>query len=117
MIREKEAVLKIMFLIIIKTTAESAQMNLQRWIMLSYLWGFRFVFDQYSSFLSRADTVYEDMKQRYGSQGCYLLKINTRTFSAEDVDQIPDPWSQYLHKNNLHNQVNTVASSPCNDWP
>ncbi|XP_041791493.1 trafficking protein particle complex subunit 8 [Chelmon rostratus] len=52
----------------------------------------------------RADTVYEDMKQRYGSQGCYLLKINTRTFSAEDVDQIPDPWSQYLHKNNLHNQ-------------
>ncbi|XP_070816487.1 trafficking protein particle complex subunit 8 [Chaetodon trifascialis] len=52
----------------------------------------------------RADTMYEDMKQRYGSQGCYLLKINTRTFSAEDDDQIPDPWSQYLHKNNLHNQ-------------
>ncbi|XP_076583417.1 trafficking protein particle complex subunit 8 isoform X2 [Chaetodon auriga] len=52
----------------------------------------------------RADMMYEDMKQRYGSQGCYLLKINTRTFSAEDDDQIPDPWSQYLHKNNLHNQ-------------
>ncbi|KAM3619618.1 uncharacterized protein V6R79_010941 [Siganus canaliculatus] len=52
----------------------------------------------------RADTVYEDMKQRYGSQGCYLLKINSRTFSAEDDEQIPDPWSQYLHKNNPHSQ-------------
>lgn len=76
-----------------------------------------FVFDQRSSFLSRADTVYEDMKQRYGSQGCYLLKINSRTLSAEEDEQIPDPWSQYLHKNNLHNQVSTVTSSTCSDWP
>ncbi|CAI5636757.1 unnamed protein product [Oreochromis niloticus] len=52
----------------------------------------------------RADLVYEDMKQRYGSQGCYLLKMNSRTFSANVDEQIPDPWSQYLHKNNLHNQ-------------
>ncbi|XP_067454174.1 trafficking protein particle complex subunit 8 isoform X1 [Thunnus thynnus] len=52
----------------------------------------------------RADTVYEDMKQRYGPQGCYLLKMNSRTFSAEEDEQIPDPWSQYLHRNNLHNQ-------------
>lgn len=54
--------------------------------------------------------VYEDMKQRYGSQGCYLLKINTRTISAEDGEQIPDPWSQYLHRNYLSNQVSPVAS-------
>uniref|UniRef100_A0A8D3DNY4 Trafficking protein particle complex 8 n=1 Tax=Scophthalmus maximus TaxID=52904 RepID=A0A8D3DNY4_SCOMX len=59
----------------------------------------------------RADTVYEDMKQRYGSQGCYLLKMNSHTFSTEDDEQIPDPWSQYLHKNNLHSQVrNTVCT-------
>uniref|UniRef100_UPI0037E7F677 trafficking protein particle complex subunit 8 isoform X2 n=1 Tax=Semicossyphus pulcher TaxID=241346 RepID=UPI0037E7F677 len=66
----------------------------------------------------RAETVYEDMKQRYGSQGCYLLKINSRTLSAEVDEQIPDPWSQYLHRSNLHNQdtledvaptVNSVA--------
>ena len=49
------------------------------------------VFDQYSSVLSRADSVYEDMKQRYGHQGCYLLKMNSRTFSAEEDEQIPDP--------------------------
>uniref|UniRef100_A0AAX7T8H8 Trafficking protein particle complex 8 n=1 Tax=Astatotilapia calliptera TaxID=8154 RepID=A0AAX7T8H8_ASTCA len=59
----------------------------------------------------RADVVYEDMKQKYGSQGCYLLKMNSRTFSANVDEQIPDPWSQYLHKNNLHNQVNIANSS------
>ncbi|XP_058494315.1 trafficking protein particle complex subunit 8 isoform X2 [Solea solea] len=52
----------------------------------------------------KADTVYEDMKQRYGSQGCYLLKMNSRTNSSEEDEQIPDPWSQYLHRNNLHSQ-------------
>uniref|UniRef100_A0A3B4XN31 Trafficking protein particle complex subunit 8 n=1 Tax=Seriola lalandi dorsalis TaxID=1841481 RepID=A0A3B4XN31_SERLL len=59
----------------------------------------------------RADVVYEDMKQRYGPQGCYLLKMNSRTSSAEEDEQIPDPWSQYLHRNNLQNQVSAVASS------
>ncbi|XP_029285270.1 trafficking protein particle complex subunit 8 isoform X2 [Cottoperca gobio] len=52
----------------------------------------------------RADSVYEDMKQRYGHQGCYLLKVNSRTFSAEEDEQIPDPWSQYLHRNTVQNQ-------------
>uniref|UniRef100_A0A3P9HJ53 Trafficking protein particle complex 8 n=1 Tax=Oryzias latipes TaxID=8090 RepID=A0A3P9HJ53_ORYLA len=59
----------------------------------------------------RAETVYEDMKQRYGSQGCYLLKINSRAVSAEEDEQIPDPWSQYLHKNNLRYQVSLVIGS------
>uniref|UniRef100_A0A8C8EUZ2 Trafficking protein particle complex 8 n=1 Tax=Oncorhynchus tshawytscha TaxID=74940 RepID=A0A8C8EUZ2_ONCTS len=49
----------------------------------------------------RADSVYEDMKQRYGSQGCYLLKINSRTAAAGTDEQIPDPWSQYLNKSSL----------------
>lgn len=74
-----------------------------------------FLYDQCALFLSRADVVYEDMKQRYGSQGCHLLKMNTRSFSAEEDEQIPDPWSQYLQKNILHTQVRTVASSTCID--
>uniref|UniRef100_A0A8C7SYK2 Trafficking protein particle complex 8 n=1 Tax=Oncorhynchus mykiss TaxID=8022 RepID=A0A8C7SYK2_ONCMY len=56
----------------------------------------------------RADSVYEDMKQRYGSQGCYLLKINSRTAAAGTDEQIPDPWSQYLNKSSLQNH-----HSPC----
>uniref|UniRef100_A0A665T8C6 Trafficking protein particle complex 8 n=1 Tax=Echeneis naucrates TaxID=173247 RepID=A0A665T8C6_ECHNA len=51
------------------------------------------------------NVLYEDMKQRYGAQGCYLLKINSRASSTAEDEQIPDPWSQYLHRNNLQNQV------------
>ncbi|KAM8874029.1 trafficking protein particle complex subunit 8 isoform 2-T2 [Spinachia spinachia] len=58
----------------------------------------------------RADSVYEDMKQRYGHQGCYLLKVNSRSFSAEDDEQMPDPWSQYLHRSNLENQEEEDAA-------
>lgn len=76
-----------------------------------------FLYEQCALFLSRADAVYEDMKQRYGSQGCYLLKMNTRSFSAEGDEQIPDPWSQYLQRNILHTQVRTAASSTCINWP
>ncbi|XP_035380054.1 trafficking protein particle complex subunit 8 isoform X1 [Electrophorus electricus] len=46
----------------------------------------------------RADSVYEDMKQRYGTQCCYLLKINSRAAAAGPAEQMPDPWSQYLQK-------------------
>ncbi|XP_051730753.1 trafficking protein particle complex subunit 8 isoform X4 [Ctenopharyngodon idella] len=51
----------------------------------------------------RADSAYEDMKQRYGTQGCYLLKINSRSGSTGADEQMPDPWSQYLHKTSMHN--------------
>ncbi|MFT7809625.1 trafficking protein particle complex subunit 8 isoform X3 [Arapaima gigas] len=53
----------------------------------------------------RAESIYEDMKQRYGTQGCYLLKINSRTSAQSSDEQIPDPWSQYLNKSNVQNQV------------
>ncbi|XP_067086412.1 trafficking protein particle complex subunit 8 isoform X2 [Osmerus mordax] len=52
----------------------------------------------------RADSVYEDMKQRYGPTGCYLLKVNSRRATAGADEQIPDPWSQYLHKSSLLSQ-------------
>ncbi|KAM4028317.1 trafficking protein particle complex subunit 8 isoform 2-T2 [Anomaloglossus baeobatrachus] len=52
----------------------------------------------------RADSIYEEMIQRYGTQGCYLLKINSRASSKEADEQIPDPWSQYIQKNSIHSQ-------------
>ncbi|XP_051953858.1 trafficking protein particle complex subunit 8-like isoform X2 [Xyrauchen texanus] len=51
----------------------------------------------------RVDSVYEEMKQRYGTQGCYLLKINSRSDATSSDEQMPDPWSQYLHKTSIHN--------------
>ncbi|XP_051511754.1 trafficking protein particle complex subunit 8-like isoform X2 [Myxocyprinus asiaticus] len=51
----------------------------------------------------RVDSVYEEMKQRYSTQGCYLLKINSRSDATSSDEQMPDPWSQYLHKTSIHN--------------
>ncbi|XP_059369033.1 trafficking protein particle complex subunit 8-like isoform X2 [Carassius carassius] len=62
----------------------------------------------------RADSVYEDMKQRYGTQGCYLLKINSRSGSTGADEQMPDPWSQYLHKSSIHNPEIYEESAVCN---
>lgn len=59
----------------------------------------------------RADSAYEDMKQRYGTQGCYLLKINSRSGSTGADEQMPDPWSQYLHKTSMHNPVSASATT------
>lgn len=53
--------------------------------------------------------MYEDMKQRYGPQGCYLLKINSRSDATGADEQMPDPWSQYLHKTSIHNPVSTTS--------
>ncbi|KAI2651856.1 Trafficking protein particle complex subunit 8 [Labeo rohita] len=49
----------------------------------------------------RADSVYEDMKQRYGTQGCYLLKINSRSGSTGADEQMPDPWMTNAVENNI----------------
>lgn len=60
-------------------------------------------------FVFRAEVDYEDIKQRYGSQVCYLLKINSRTSAPEDGEQIPDPWSKYLLRNDVSHQVSATC--------
>uniref|UniRef100_A0A8C6QZ68 Trafficking protein particle complex 8 n=2 Tax=Nannospalax galili TaxID=1026970 RepID=A0A8C6QZ68_NANGA len=60
----------------------------------------------------RAESIYEEMKQKYGTQGCYLLKINSRTPNRASDEQIPDPWSQYLQKNSIQTQ-DSYEDGPC----
>ncbi|XP_023365983.1 trafficking protein particle complex subunit 8 isoform X4 [Otolemur garnettii] len=60
----------------------------------------------------RAESIYEEMKQKYGTQGCYLLKINSRASNRASDEQIPDPWSQYLQKNSIQNQ-DSYEDGPC----
>ncbi|XP_027035371.2 trafficking protein particle complex subunit 8 isoform X1 [Tachysurus fulvidraco] len=69
----------------------------------------------------RADSIYEDMKQRYGTQCCYLLKINSGTGAARPDEQMPDPWSQYLQKSPIYSSeqyeeavVNNVGENNIN---
>ncbi|XP_021562317.1 trafficking protein particle complex subunit 8 isoform X4 [Carlito syrichta] len=60
----------------------------------------------------RAESIYEEMKQKYGTQGCYLLKINSRASNRASDEQIPDPWSQYLQKSSIQNQE-SYEDGPC----
>uniref|UniRef100_A0A4W3GDD7 Trafficking protein particle complex subunit 8 n=1 Tax=Callorhinchus milii TaxID=7868 RepID=A0A4W3GDD7_CALMI len=59
----------------------------------------------------RAESTYEEIKQRYGSQGCYLLKFNSRTPLGGSDEQIPDPWSQYLNRSNLQNGPTSLVTN------
>ncbi|XP_072267380.1 trafficking protein particle complex subunit 8 [Pyxicephalus adspersus] len=78
--------------------------NYPKWFTPNTLKYYVLLHDVSCSDEKRADTIYEEMIQRYGTQGCYLLKINSRTSGKGTDEQIPDPWSQYIQKNNMHYQ-------------
>uniref|UniRef100_A0A5F9DFB3 Trafficking protein particle complex subunit 8 n=1 Tax=Oryctolagus cuniculus TaxID=9986 RepID=A0A5F9DFB3_RABIT len=75
-----------------------------KWFIPNTLKYYVLLHDVSSGDEQRAESIYEDMKQKYGTQGCYLLKINSRTSNQASDEQIPDPWSQYLQKNSIQNQ-------------
>ncbi|XP_004579627.2 trafficking protein particle complex subunit 8 isoform X2 [Ochotona princeps] len=75
-----------------------------KWFIPNTLKYYVLLHDVSSGDEQRAELIYEEMKQKYGTQGCYLLKINSRTSNQASDEQIPDPWSQYLQKNSIQNQ-------------
>lgn len=58
----------------------------------------------------RAEAVYQSMKSTFGGQNCHLLHINSRSLhTAESMHtDLPDPWSQFLNKNN--SEANSVST-------
>ncbi|XP_018410817.1 PREDICTED: trafficking protein particle complex subunit 8 isoform X2 [Nanorana parkeri] len=78
--------------------------NYPKWFTPNTLKYYVLLHDVSSGDEKRADTIYEEMIQRYGTQGCYLLKINSRMSVKGTDEQIPDPWSQYIQKNSMHYQ-------------
>ncbi|XP_054714525.1 trafficking protein particle complex subunit 8-like [Uloborus diversus] len=89
-------------------------------------WFFSFIFTYYlllhdvsSEDLGKAEAVYQSMKSSYGSSSCHLLQINSATPSAQNANSsddnnatiMPDPWSQFLLKFNVQNElsVNSMA--------
>ncbi|CAN0158456.1 unnamed protein product [Lampetra planeri] len=69
-----------------------------KWLSPNTLKYYVLVHDMATGDERRAESVYESMKQLYGSQACHLLKINSRQPSRDGEEQIPDPWSQYLNR-------------------
>ncbi|XP_031431148.1 trafficking protein particle complex subunit 8 isoform X2 [Clupea harengus] len=83
-----------------------------RWFIPNTLKYYVLLHDMSDGDEQRAESVYEDMKQRYGSQVCYLLKINSRQGGAVgSEEQIPDPWSQYLQKTHPQEVFDDNAST------
>uniref|UniRef100_A0A8C2YA37 Trafficking protein particle complex subunit 8 n=1 Tax=Coturnix japonica TaxID=93934 RepID=A0A8C2YA37_COTJA len=82
----------------------SSEYSYPKWFIPNTLKYYVLLHDVSSGEEQRADSIYEEMKQRYGTQGCYLLKINSRVSNRGTDEQIPDPWSQYLQKNSIQNQ-------------
>ncbi|XP_062858255.1 trafficking protein particle complex subunit 8 isoform X2 [Trichomycterus rosablanca] len=80
----------------------NGEYNYPKWFIPNTLKYYVLLHDISEGDEKRADTIYEDMKQRYGTQCCYLLKINSRTDAPGPDEQMPDPWSQYLNKNHIH---------------
>lgn len=45
----------------------------------------------------KVETIFETMKSTYGSNHCFLLKINSRPpGQIDEASHLPDPWSQFL---------------------
>ncbi|KAF4803267.1 Trafficking protein particle complex subunit 8 [Turdus rufiventris] len=82
----------------------SSEYSYPKWFIPNTLKYYVLLHDVSTGEEQRADSIYEEMKQRYGTQGCYLLKINSRVSNRGADEQIPDPWSQYLQKNSIQNQ-------------
>ncbi|KAH0500280.1 Trafficking protein particle complex subunit 8 [Microtus ochrogaster] len=76
-----------------------------KWFIPNTLKYYVLLHDVTSGDEQRAESIYEEMKQKYGTQGCYLLKINSRAPNRASDEQIPDPWSQYLQKNSIQHQL------------
>ncbi|EGW04823.1 Protein TRS85-like, partial [Cricetulus griseus] len=83
-----------------------------KWFIPNTLKYYVLLHDVTSGDEQRAESIYEEMKQKYGTQGCYLLKINSRAPNRTSDEQIPDPWSQYLQKNSIQNQE-SYEDGPC----
>ncbi|KAK7811172.1 hypothetical protein U0070_004715 [Myodes glareolus] len=83
-----------------------------KWFIPNTLKYYVLLHDVTSGDEQRAESIYEEMKQKYGTQGCYLLKINSRAPNRASDEQIPDPWSQYLQKNSIQHQE-SYEDGPC----
>nr|XP_042908090.1 trafficking protein particle complex subunit 8 isoform X2 [Parasteatoda tepidariorum] len=90
-----------------------------RWFFTQVLTYYLLVHDVSSEDLAKAEAVYQSMKSSFGSTSCHLLQINSTTGAVqsathdrESSDNMPDPWSQFLPKYYVQNNIssNTQAS-------
>ncbi|KAG8191463.1 hypothetical protein JTE90_020712 [Oedothorax gibbosus] len=94
-----------------------------RWFFSNAYIYYLLLHDVSSEDLAKAEAVYQSMKSSFGSAACHLLQINSNSDSSQNSNHIqdsndgamPDPWSQFLPKyyiqNNISNSHNIEENS------
>lgn len=76
--------------------------KLPKWFCPNILKYYVLLHDVVEGEQAKAETVYQNMKTTFGAHLCHLLQINSRSVQTAETlknDQnMPDPWSQFLHR-------------------
>ncbi|XP_026473845.1 trafficking protein particle complex subunit 8 isoform X2 [Ctenocephalides felis] len=83
--------------------------KLPKWFSTNILRIYVLIHDKTDGEEEKAQRHFENMKQSYGVNQCFLLQINSRPFGQELNAHLPDPWNQFLTKR-VDGQVNDTGS-------
>ncbi|KAL0128427.1 hypothetical protein PUN28_003599 [Cardiocondyla obscurior] len=87
--------------------------RLPKWFNNNALRYYILVHDAFQDDRNKAETVFTDMKNIYGTNNCFLLQMNSRPPGlSDDNTHLPDPWSQFLTK---HSEL--IGNSEQNSSP
>ncbi|XP_058792250.1 trafficking protein particle complex subunit 8 [Phymastichus coffea] len=82
-----------------------AQLNLSmpgklpKWFNNNSLRYYILIHDALQDDKKKAEDIFAEMKNIYGSNNCFFLQINSRPFyMSENNTHLPDPWSQFIVK-------------------
>ncbi|XP_015513137.1 trafficking protein particle complex subunit 8 isoform X1 [Neodiprion lecontei] len=87
--------------------------KLPKWFNNNALRYYILIHDTFQDDKNKAETVYTDMKNIYGSNNCFLLQMNSRPPGPlDDTTHLPDPWCQFLSKHSDLTESSEQSSSP-----
>jgi len=74
-----------------------APAKLPKWFGPGVLRYYVLVHDAMDGDNSKAEKVFNGIKQTYGDNNCYFLQMNSRPpGQSQEQSHLPDPWSQFL---------------------
>ncbi|XP_033216769.1 trafficking protein particle complex subunit 8 [Belonocnema kinseyi] len=74
--------------------------KLPKWFNNNVLRYYILIHDAHQDNKKKAEDVFKEMKNVYGTNNCFLLQMNSRPpGQTDDNSHLPDPWSQFIVKN------------------
>ncbi|XP_024936039.1 trafficking protein particle complex subunit 8 [Cephus cinctus] len=92
---------------------QSVPGKLPKWFNNNALRYYILIHDAGQDDRNKAETVFNEMKNIYGLNNCFLLQMNSRPPGpSDDSTHLPDPWSQFLIKHSDISGSSEQSSSP-----